>query len=116
MTLKSALLLACAMLLSGSSSGSGPKKPEKPAPPVTERACKAKGGRWILYPMLQFYFCALDTTDAGKACADDSECQGDCMPAERPSGPPDMCARTLPFPGGCVEHLVNGKIVKEPCI
>lgn len=76
----------------------------------------ARGGEWILYPMGQFHFCVIRTGDRGKPCADDSECQGDCVPADRPSRLPGACAPTLPMPGGCPKHLVKGKVIEEPCI
>jgi hypothetical protein len=91
-------------------------KPRKPERPETKRACLARGGKWILYPMGQFYFCALDTSDANKPCSDDRECQGDCIPAERRAELPGICSPTFPMPGGCPTHLVNGKIIVEPCI
>jgi hypothetical protein len=103
------------LLLAGTSEA-GELKVKKPERPETKQACAARGGKWILYPMGQFYFCAIKTSDANKACSDDGECQGDCIPAERKAKLPGICAPTLPFPGGCPEHLVNGKLVLEPCI
>ncbi|WBS00378.1 hypothetical protein OU994_18910 [Pseudoduganella sp. SL102] len=74
----------------------------------------------MLYPLGPFHFCAVKTSDRGKACADDRECQGDCVPVEgpsvRPGARPGVCAPALPMPGGCPRHLVDGKLVEDPCI
>jgi hypothetical protein len=116
MTARFASLIVCASLLAGSSSGREPEHPRKPDAPRTERQCKARGGKWIFYPMLRFHFCAIDTTDAGKPCSDDSQCQGDCLPAAHEAELPGICAPALPAPGACPEHLVKGKIILDPCI
>jgi hypothetical protein len=116
MAIRCALFLLSALLLAENSAADELTKPKKPERPETKQACIVKGGKWILFPMGQFYFCAIKTSDANKACSDDSECQGDCIPAERKAKLPGICAPTLPFPGGCPEHLVNGKVISEACI
>ena len=91
-----------------------------PQQPWNKDECLAKGGEWAFYNMGQFYFCALNTTDNGKACSDSNQCQGDCLPTnrlaksgEKSSG---MCAAMFPMPDGCHMYLVKGKVVAEPCI
>jgi len=106
----------CLACFAANSLANGSKSIEKPKHPDTKQECVEKGGKWILYPMGQFYFCAVKTTDKGKACSDDSECQGDCIPAERKDKSPGICSPTLPMPGGCPKHMINGKIISEPCI
>lgn len=105
-----------ALFLAGNSSADERMQLKKPELPQTEKACAAKGGKWILFPMGRFYFCALKTTDAGRECSDDNECEGDCVPTRRKTKRPGTCAPTLPFPDGCEGHIVNGKIISEPCI
>jgi hypothetical protein len=93
-----------------------PKAIPKPIRPESESDCLAKGGKWILYPMGQFYFCAVNTRDGGKVCTDDSQCQGDCEPVSNDHKSLGRCAPTLPMPGGCPRHMEKGKIISEPCI
>jgi hypothetical protein len=111
-----AWLLGCAALLAGCGDAGRAIGPEKPERPNTQEQCRAKGGEWILYPMGQFHFCVIRTSDSGKACSDDGQCQGDCVPVEHEAALPGACAPTLPLPGGCPKHLVDGKVVEEPCI
>jgi hypothetical protein len=89
---------------------------QKPERPARKAECISKGGKWILYPMGRFYFCAINTSDAGKVCSDDSQCQGDCEPVSNDSKSLGRCAPTLPMPGGCPRHMEKGKIISEPCI
>jgi hypothetical protein len=110
------LLLWSVFLLARSSEADALTKAKKPERPETKQACVATGGKWILYPMGRFYFCAIQTSDANKPCSDDSECQGDCIPVEHKAALPGVCASTLPFPGGCPKHVVNGNLILEPCI
>ena len=105
-----------AALLFANGATAGDLKPQPPEKPATRQACIAKKGKWILFPMGQFHFCAIQTSDAGKACSDDSECQGDCVPAKREARLPGVCAPESGVPGGCPKHLVNGTIIAEPCI
>jgi hypothetical protein len=106
---------AAAALLADGRAGEPPQA-RKLEPPRTERGCKARGGQWLYNDFGLFHFCALKTGDAGKACSDDAQCEGDCVPAERNAALPGVCAPTLPMPGGCPRHLVRGKLVEEPCI
>ncbi len=92
----------------------------KPIRPESEITCAFKGGEWVLFPMGNFYFCSIHTTDAGKLCTDNNQCQGDCIPTGRSLKDRDKllgrCAPELETPGGCPEYLVNGKVITEPCI
>lgn len=114
-TLRAVMFSAMSVLAWHASAGE-PSVQKKPESPRTRQACTAKGGTWMYYPMGQFHFCDLRTTDAGKPCSDDKQCQGDCVPAEGGARSPGVCAPALPAPGGCPVHLVNGKVVLEPCI
>lgn len=93
-----------------------PKAIQKPIRPESETDCLAKSGKWILFPMGRFYFCAVNTSDGGKVCSDDSQCQGDCEPVSNDGKSLGRCAPTLPMPGGCPRHMEKGKIISEPCI
>lgn len=49
---------------------------------TTQEQCEAEVGRWQQEPMEPYpgkWFCNLPTTDAGKSCMDDSECEGVCI-------------------------------------
>ena len=116
MTRRYAFFLVCTALFTWDSLAADHVKPIKPEHPWTKQACNAKGGQWEWFPIGRFYFCAIKTSDAGKACSDDSECQGDCIPAERGSKLPGVCEPVAGVPGGCPEHLVHGTIISEPCI
>jgi hypothetical protein len=110
------ILLAIVALLTLSSLASESKIVEKPKQPENKQQCTERGGKWILFPMGQFYFCAIKANDSGRACSDDSECQGDCTPVKSKAAKPGICAATLPVPSGCSEHLIGGKVISEPCI
>jgi len=110
------IVAICLGMAASSGFGSGPKDTQKPESPKTKADCISKRGKWIVYPMGQFYFCAVNTNDAGKICSDDSQCQGDCEPVSNDSKLLGRCAPTLPMPGGCPRHMEKGKIISEPCI
>jgi len=110
------ILLTIVTLFMLSSSASESKTAQKPKQPESKRQCTERGGKWILFPMGQFYFCAVETSDSGKACSAVRECQGDCTPVKSKAAKPGICAPTLPMPSGCSEHIIGGKIISEPCI
>jgi hypothetical protein len=89
---------------------------EKPRQPSTRHECVVKGGQWIFAPMGKFFFCSSKASDAGKACSDDKECEGDCILITHQAKLPGVCAATFPIVGGCPKHLVDGKVISEPCI
>jgi hypothetical protein len=88
--------------------------------PWNKGECVAKGGKWVYFDIGQFYFCALNTTDEGKLCSDNDQCQGDCLPliqsANEGESSKGQCATMFPMPGGCPKYIIKGKVVTEPCI
>jgi len=44
-----------------------------------KEACEAQGGRWESGALTTQPYCNFPTTDAGKECADSSECEGACV-------------------------------------
>ena len=47
-----------------------------------QEECENTGGRWEQLPMMPYpgkWFCNLPTTDGGKPCRDNSECEGNCI-------------------------------------
>lgn len=107
-----------------------------------EAECIAHGGRRVGVSMF-VSACGWPTTDAGRPCNDDSECQGLCEPAAdaytSPSCSRDagieicgtrrgarfaqgdpvqgVCASTRieGSPLNCRTHVVEGRVVMEPC-
>jgi hypothetical protein len=116
MMLRTTLLLMFIFLLIGCSKPDAPIKIRKPERPRTKQACVAKGGEWSLYPMTNSYFCFIKAIDANRPCLDDGECQGFCVPVLDEAKLRGVCSEHLPTPGGCPVHLVNGKVIYEPCI
>src|SRR5262245_26889617 len=57
----------------------GPAEPASPAPAADQASCMAKGGEWRPVCRMQQPACVLTFKDAGKACKDGDDCEGDCM-------------------------------------
>lgn len=60
--------------------------PEKPAVPETAEECAKRNGDWIqasqgvVVDFGPFRCLNYETTDSGKSCESDNECQGGCVP------------------------------------
>jgi len=86
--------------------------------PEALTACQAKGGR-AEQARYALEVCALPTTDAGKACAGKSDCQGFCEapPSAKPNaevrGACSAWAQSVPT--GCFNHVRDGKATGEWC-
>lgn len=92
----------------------------KPTPASTEAACLAQGGGWEPICRLQRPACVLTFSDAGKACTDSSQCQGNCY-ADLSQGPPDGKAVTGKCavnsnPCGCNSRVEGGKATPTLCV
>lgn len=109
-----------AVILSSLSMAEENQKSSAVGTPSTKEECLEKGGEWIKHLILSGYFCALKTTDAGKSCFDDTQCQGDCIPSNQFAKAGDLsmgqCAEIYPIPVGCPTHLAKGKVVVVSCI
>jgi hypothetical protein len=70
-------------------------EPQHPAPtkpcqsqleiPNTQPACEQAGGRWGPAGLFPRPICRVPTRDAGRACADEGECEGSCLAALTPA-------------------------------
>lgn len=70
-------------------------EPQHPAPtkscqsqlevPNTQAACELAGGRWGPAGIFPRPICRVPTHDAGRACADEGECEGSCLAALAPA-------------------------------
>ena len=114
-------------------------------PPDTDPAiarCLDEGGSWQT-SSLSGSSCVRPTTDAGRACTDDAQCQGLCVPGDDAYGEPGcsndggviVCSKRRPLlaragdplkgvcaathrdaqPTRCEKHVVDGKLVIDPC-
>ena len=87
--------------------------PPPPATPVersTEASCKAKGGLWSVFGFQPG--CALGAVDAGNACRDRADCQGECTADESvPAGTTVVgkCYAWQHVPDTTVNRVVGGK-------
>jgi hypothetical protein len=115
------VLLGSVCTLSLAACASRPAPDRTVQAPSTRAGCDEAGGEWMLFPMGQFHFCALTTSDAGRECSDGRDCEGECratglnpVPGARVKG---RCAYWVVMPGGCPAAFVdNGRVVLEPCI
>jgi hypothetical protein len=93
---------------------------EKPVPASTQSACVAQGGDWAPICRMQQPACVLSFSDAGKACTDSDQCQGNCY-ADLSQGPPDgravvgRCAVNS-NPCGCNARVEDGKATPTLCV
>lgn len=104
-------------------------RPAKTLAPIpSDRAtCEALGGRWARIGLAPGESCNLPTSDAGKICADSSECESLCL-ADLSRADQDRVARTktpLAASGkcapwrvvvGCIAVVENGMVKTILCI
>jgi hypothetical protein len=102
------------------SGGPHPAQPGRPTPPVDAAACAARGGAVRNVCMLQRPMCVIPYADAGKACTDGDQCQGDCRytadgvppPGARVSG----TCQVNNDPCGCFSNVEDGQITGGLCV
>jgi hypothetical protein len=93
---------------------------EKPTPAATQEACLGQGGAWAPICRLQRPACVLTFKDAGKACTDSDQCQGNCY-ADLSKGPQagqpatGVCA-TNSNPCGCNARVEDGVATPTLCV
>ena len=105
-----ALLAACA--------------PSAPAPtPLTpsqsiEASCTARGGKIQNVGRIQMPTCVVPFADAGKACTDKAQCQGDCILSGNleVQGPVTGQCQQSNRQFGCFAKVVNGQATRAICI
>lgn len=49
---------------------------------LTQAQCQAQGGTWGPMGRAQVAQCLMPTSDAGRACTDSAQCQGQCLATE----------------------------------
>ena len=77
-----------------------------------EVACRAKGGRMVAFSMF-IPTCEWPTTDTGKACTDNRDCQGLCKPPESAYRQIPILAEQGEFEGVAVESRLKTLAVKK---
>ena len=91
------------------------------ATPKDQTACEAQGGDWRREGLLGEYMCVLPYADAGEACTDGDQCDGDCRleygPSHKPGTEPvtGVCqANSSPF--GCFATVEDGRVETTICV
>jgi hypothetical protein len=82
------------------------------------RDCVAQGGRWKPLGFLGRWQCERALSDAGQACRDGSDCQGECLaPAGSDIDQPVLgqCAAVAPL-FGCHARVRQGKAEPMLCV
>lgn len=93
----------------------------QPAAPTAETlasACSAKGGSIQPVGKAQIPTCVTPYADAGKACTDKSDCQGQCVLEGNleVQGPVTGACQKTDRQFGCYARVVNGKATAAICV
>jgi putative hemolysin len=110
-------LSACTM--AEPSAPPGPASGQKTVASATED-CKKKGGDLLAVGMMGREHCVIPFKDAGKACNDGSQCEGDCWAkSPRETAKDGKAAGTCQptnMPFGCNSRLDNGVASPVLCV
>lgn len=95
--------------------------PEPPTASATEAAaCTAKGGTIRPVCRMQNPMCVITYKDAGKACTDGGQCDGDCraesIKAQWPAGTASGICTASNDPCGCFQKIVSGVAQPALCV
>jgi hypothetical protein len=91
-----------------------------PAPaPDTQTACEAAGGTWGRFGLLGTELCNLPTSDAGRPCTDNSDCESVCVApdgAKLGDHVTGQCyGRSLTL-GTCLPYVLDGVAQAVLCV
>ncbi len=92
---------------------------------TNQTVCESSGGIWGYIGEREG--CNHKTSDAGKICSDNSQCQGDCIadPSDTRVKKLDSddtlylngtCSKSRITAGGCISFVENGKVEPAVCI
>ncbi|WP_304187611.1 hypothetical protein [Phenylobacterium aquaticum] len=120
--LRLGLALMTALMLAACAPTPAPADPQ-PVPVAQgpdAKACAAKGGTIRPVCMRGLPACVIPYRDAGKACADRSDCQGRCLyqgdrPADRDAPVTGQCQATS-NPCGCFAEVEHGRYLRGLCV
>lgn len=92
----------------------------EPAPIADETSCKTVGGDWRPICRMQTLACVITYKDAGKACTDGSQCEGQKCVADVTTATPGATAAgkcvTNSDPCGCTTLITEGKTAGTLCV
>ena len=111
-----ALTAVVALLLAGCAAPNA--EPAAPSAQALAAQCAAKGGSITPVGKAQIPTCVVPYADAGKACTDKSQCEGQCVLEGNLEAQGDVtgqCQKTnRQF--GCYARVVNGKATGAICV
>jgi len=111
-----ALLAACSTPAERTDTVTPIGGPDK-ATVITEAECLREGGQWTQLGRAPVQQCLRQTTDAGKACSDSAQCEGQCMAPEGAVDGAQVAGQcsvdTNPF--GC-QQRVRGGVASTICV
>ena len=111
-----ALAATAALLLSACAAPSA--QPAAPSAQTLAAQCTAKGGTIQPVGKAQIPTCVLPYADAGKACTDKSQCEGQCVIEGNleAQGPATGTCQKTNRQFGCYARLVDGKATGAICV
>ena len=110
-----ALTAVAAVLLAGCAPTA---QPAAPTAETLASACSAKGGTIQPVGKAQIPTCVTPYADAGKACTDKSQCQGQCVLADNleTQGEVTGACQKTDRQFGCYARVINGKATGAICV
>lgn len=117
--LLAALLAACAAPAKDKGAAEAPSvsAPAEAGPSAAD--CAAKGGAIQPAGLMGRDYCVIPYKDAGKTCANDADCEGQCWISGVAAGPnPDVRGQCQPtnMPFGCNASLDKGVVSPVLCV
>lgn len=111
-----ALTAVAGLLLAACAPTAAPSAP--PSAQTLGAACAAKGGTITPVGKAQIPTCVVPYADAGKACADKSQCQGECVLEGNleTQGPVTGACQKTNRQFGCYAKVVDGKATGAICV
>jgi hypothetical protein len=121
------LFILCALLLGAcapsTTSQANPPRDESTSPNASVRdaeACSNRGGTWRRVCLMGTWSCVMPYRDAGKACSDKKECEGQCryQGSEQlaPGSPAKGVCQRDSDPCGCFAEVRDGKLQHALCV
>jgi hypothetical protein len=101
----------------GGGNGPGPTGPSTPPHEMTSAQCQAAGGTMRPVCMMGTVQCVVTYSDAGQACRDGDDCQGDCRADDMgQTGAVTGRCQANSDPCGCFANVEDGRIDGALCV
>lgn len=114
------VLAVCALLLLGACSSPSSNAPtQAPDQDASASACLAGGGTMTQVGKLQTWKCITPYKDAGKACTDSSQCEGECRTSvntQPGKGPVTGACQADNGHFGCSATVEKGQLGRALCV